>query len=275
MKEPQPVGTPLDMARMRGWMDDFAGYRVAVTEGRIERWLHQFEQADRDLAARLLDVVDFVGNEQIAAAFRATLEALPGWHVDDRRRQGRWFFVAFAGSGGTSGDAMLHRFRNANNLGGRRYNAFFPYRSELLMLAPGEEDTVVLIDDFAGTADQACEAWTQVYRELLPFAPRVFLVLVASSVKALRRIREETEMIPQAQLELDSRDNLFSTTCRRFSPEEKEVLLRYCERADPELPRGYGDCGFVIVLAHKCPNNSIPVLHARRREWEGLFRRYD
>src|SRR4051794_14153052 len=169
MRAPKHRGSPVDMARMRGWVEEFAGYRIAVNEGRIGRWLQQFEEADRDLAARLLDVVDFIGNDQIAAAFREALSGLPGWSPDENRRSGRWFFVAFSSSAGESGDQMLHRFRTANNLAGRRYDYLFHYRSELLMLAPGEEDTVVLIDDFAGTGNQACQAWEEVYRELLPF----------------------------------------------------------------------------------------------------------
>lgn len=275
MKRPQPRGTPIDMARMRGWLEDFAGYRIAVTEGRIERWLGQFEECDRELAARLLDVVDFVGNDQIAAAFRVTLHGLPDGHRDESHRTGRWFFVAFSSSAGESGDQMLHRFRIANNLGGKRYDSLFRYRSELVSLAPGEDDTVVLVDDFAGTGDQACRAWEQVYRELLPFGPRIYLVLVAFSRDARDRIRRETEMTPQAHIELGAADNVFASACRHFTADEKNLILSYCEKADPSKPRGHGDCGFMIVLAHKCPNNSIPILHARRRDWEGLFRRHD
>jgi len=275
MKEPRPAGVPIDMARMRSWMEDFAGYRLTISEGRIERWLHQFEEEHRDLAARLLDVVDFVGNEQIGAAFRAALEGLPGWDRNEDRRFGRWFFVAFSGSAGESGDQMLHRFRTANNLGGRRYNELFRYRSELVALAPGENDTVVLVDDFAGTGEQACTAWEEIYRELLPLGPRSFLILVASSVNALERIRNETEMTPQVHIELGATDNLFANNCGRFTASEKRAILSYCERADPAHPRGFGDCGFVFVLAHKCPNNTVPILHARRAGWEGLFRRHE
>jgi hypothetical protein len=275
MKAPRHRGEPVDMARVRDWVEEFAGYRIAVNEGRIERWLQQFAESDRDLAARLLDVVDFVGNDQIAAAFRATLSGLSGWSPDESKRSGRWFFVAFSSSAGESGDQMLHRFRTANNLGGRRYDSLFHYRSELVILAPSEEDTVVLIDDFAGTGNQACQAWDQVYRELLPLGPRIYLILVASSKDARERIRKETEMTLQAHIELGDGDNVFSSACRHFTSKEKENILRYCEKADPSSPRGYGECGFMIVLSHKCPNNSLPVLHARRRSWEGLFRRHD
>jgi hypothetical protein len=274
MKSPQGVGAAITMERMRIWMDDFSGYRVTITEHRIQRWLEQFQEGHRDLAARLLDVVDFVGNDQISKAFRAALQSLDGWSSDANQRLGRWFFVPFSASAGESGDHMLNLFRTANNLGGRGYNDLFRYRSELLELAPSDGDTVVFVDDFAGTGEQACDAWNQIYRELLPFGPRIILVLVASSTYAIQRIRQETELAPHAHFELGVADNVFADSCGAFSRHEKEAILKYCQIADPKRPRGFGDCGFVIVFAHKCPNNTIPILHVRRGEWEGLFRRH-
>lgn len=248
---------------------------MPVTEGRIERWLSQFEKGDRDLAARVLDVIDFLGNDQIAVAFRSSLVSIPGWERNAEQRRGRWYFIPFSSSGGESGDSMLYRFRTANNMGGRYWNSLFPRWSSLLDLAPGPEDTVVMIDDFSGTGDQACSAWAEVFRELLPFGPQVFLVLVAASRRARERIRANTDLIPQPHFELTERDDFFDRACDSFTEQEKEVLLRYCSIADPQNPRGHGECGYVVVLAHKTPNNSIPILHARRQGWEGLFRRHD
>src|SRR5688572_16075974 len=107
MKRPQPRGRPIDMPRIRRWTSDFAGYRHIVNEDRIDRWLHQFRNADRDVAARVLDAVDFITTEQVAAAYRSALLAIPGWNQDERARQGRWRFIPYAVSAGESGDAML------------------------------------------------------------------------------------------------------------------------------------------------------------------------
>ena len=275
MRTPRPAGTEIDAARMRDWVSDYGGYRVPVTEGRIDRWLGQFGDGDRDLAARVLDVVDFVGNDQIAAAFRDALTSMSGWDRDESRRDGRWFFFAFSSSGGESGDQMLYRFRMANNMSGRQWDALFPRWSELLLLAPGPGDTVILVDDFAGTGEQACRAWDEIFKELLPFNPRVVLVLIAASIEARERILDATDMLPLAHFELREEDRLFNDSCQHFTKDEKVRILEYCRMADPNMPMGYGDCSFVIVLAHKCPNNTIPILHARRRDWEGLFRRHD
>src|SRR5258706_187568 len=116
MKRPLPPGSPIDMQRVRRWMADFPGYRITVTEQRIDRWIEQFRRADRDLAARVLDSVDFVSNEQIAAAFRSTLNSLPNWNIEGNRRNGTWRFVPMSSSAGESGDTMMHKFRLANGM---------------------------------------------------------------------------------------------------------------------------------------------------------------
>ena len=276
MRTPLPVATPIDKDRKRHWVTEFTGYRVSVTEPGIDQWLGQFDTADRDTAARLLDAVLFLGSSDVTTAFRETLDSLDGWALSEEDRRGRWMFVPFTGSAGESGDHMLQRFRHANNLTGRKYSDLFRYRSELMQLRPGPEDTVVLVDDFSGTGDQACGAWESTFQELLPLGPRVLLVLLAASSAAQDRIADETSMKACAYVELGSDADIFSAQCTLFSDEEKTRLLRYGQQADPKLPRGWGHCGFVIVFSHTCPNNSIPVLHKRRKgHWEGLFPRYD
>jgi hypothetical protein len=263
------------MARMASWRTEFGGYRYPVTEARIDRWLDQFQNADRDLAARVLDCVDFIAHEQMGEAFRSILNGLPGWHQLEEQRQGKWRFVAFSTSAGESGDAMLRLFRHANNLAGKQFNELFIYKSELLSENLGSEDTVVFVDDFSGTGDQVCEAWTNSLRELLPEGPSVFLILMSASAAARTRIETETKLVVNCYIELSASENIFSPKCKHFTPLEKRTLLTYCERADRNNPQGRGSCGLVIVFWHTCPNNSIPILHVRKRGWEGLFRRYD
>jgi hypothetical protein len=259
---------------MTGWVTDFAGYRLPVTDGRIERWLNQFAQPDQDLAARVLDCVDFISRTQMIAIFRTFLDTCVGWNIDEGRRRGKWFFVAFSASAGESGDEMLHLFRLANRLNGRQFNRLFKHKSELFRENPGPNDTIVFIDDFSGTGNQICTYWPEM-QELLPEGPQIYLVLVAAGVNACHRIEAETDLNLNPGIRLTEQDNIFSDSCEHFTPDEKDILLRYCRIASRTMPRGRGDSGFVIILSHTCPNNTIPILHAFRPQWEGLFRRYD
>ncbi|HEX3142344.1 MAG TPA: hypothetical protein VHQ64_00100 [Pyrinomonadaceae bacterium] len=255
-------------------MADFPGYRITVTEERVDRWIGQFRRADHDLAARVLDSVDFITGEQITAAFRSILKSIPGWNVEEDQRDGRWRFVPFSSSSGESGDAMMHKFRLANGLTSKKHKDLFIWKSDLLRADLGPEDTVVFVDDFSGSGTQACDAWPET-EELLPGKPKIYLALVAATVTARDRIQRETEIVVIPHQTIAETENIFSPYCDCFSDAEKNDILRYCRRSDRTNPKGFGDCGLVLVFAHNCPNNSIPILHKSTQNWEGLFRRYD
>ena len=156
----------------------------------------------------------------------------------------------------------------------KQYNDLFIHRSELVSRQPGANDTVVLIDDFSGPGTQACDSW-HIFEELLTGGPRVVLMLIAATESALERIIDETEMEPVCAVTLTRRDDLFHADCTHFSEGEKDAILGYCATADRRHPRGFRDAGLLLVLAHRTPNDTIPILHAAHDEWHGLFPRHD
>jgi hypothetical protein len=287
VKRPFAPGTAVDAKRFKRWIDRFGSYRAGIINVTIQGWLHQFDKKDRDLAARVLDAVEFYGQTQIHAAYRQVLEALPGWHKLSAKRKGRWRFAAMSGSAGESGDAMLYQFRIANGLDARGFNELFVSRSDLFrqpMLPDddpqklGKDDVVVLLDDFSGTGTQVCAAWNDPatsFGALLAGVGKVYLILVAASKAARERIAAETAISPVPAHELRESDNVFSEQCKHFTKADRDRLLHYGEIADKRSPKGFGDCGFVVVFQHRPPNNSIPILHADHSKWTALFPRHD
>jgi hypothetical protein len=275
MRKPRPVNSPRDFRRFRSWINEFGAYRHAVTQLTIENWLKQFKPRDRDLAARLLDSVDFYAGQRIAASLRNALGSIEGWHANPARRTGRWRFVSFSGSAGKSGDAMLHQFRLANNLDGRQSDEMFVYRSDLIRERLTSDDTVVLVDDLTATGTQVCEVWEQHFAELVAGAGRTFLIVVLAGRGARKEIKNKTGLRLIPGHELREKDSLFSDECEHFTDEEKNRLRAYSRIANAALPAGFGDCGYLLVFQHRCPNNSVPLLHACNSKWSGLFPRND
>jgi hypothetical protein len=286
VKRPLAPGTPIDAKRYKRWTSRFGSYRAEITTITIQSWLKQFKK-DRDLGARVLDAVEFYGQSQIYAAYRQALEALPGWHKSSLKRKGQWRFAAMSGSAGESGDAMLHQFRIANGLDTKGFNELFVSRSDLFrqpMLPEGDpqklgkDDVVVLLDDFSGTGTQVCEAWNDPatsFGALLAGVGKVYLILVVASTAARRKISSDTTISLVAAHELHESDNVFSDKCKHFTNADRAKLLHYGEIADKRCPKGFGDCGLVVVFQHRPPNNSIPILHADHSKWTGLFPRHD
>jgi hypothetical protein len=211
----------------------------------------------------------------IAAAFRSVLNGLDGWNIRESARVGTWRFAAFSASAGESGDSMLHKFRHANNLAGRQHNELFIHRSDILRAGLGSEDTVVLIDDFVGSGEQACTSWSEQFGELVAGIGRVYLIAVAACPEGVARIEDETSLELVPHVHLTRADNVFANECHHFNAEEKNALLRLCAKVEPQHPRGHGDSGVLVVFAHSCPNNSVPILHKSKGAWEALFRRYN
>ncbi len=287
MRHPSAPGTAIDAKRYKKWISRFSSYREGIINVTIQSWLSQFDDGDQDLAARLLDAVEFYGQSQIHAAFRQSLAALPEWDESASKRRGNWRFAAMSGSAGESGDAMLYQFRIANDLAFKRFNELFVSRSDLFrqpMLPEtdprklGKDDVVVLLDDFSGTGRQVCNAWNDPetsFGALLAGVGKVYLILVAASTAARKKILAETSICPLPAHELRETDNVFSENCAHFTRMDRAKLLRYCKIADKKNPRGFGDCGFVVVFQHRPPNNSIPILHADNSNWTGLFPRHE
>ncbi|NOT00370.1 MAG: hypothetical protein HOP29_07055 [Phycisphaerales bacterium] len=239
------------------------------------------------MAARVLDAVEYYGQSRIHAAYRDALKALDGWDRAASRRKGQWRFAAMSGSAGESGDAMLYQFRIANGLDSKQMNELFVSRSDLFRqpLLPeddphklGRDDVVVLLDDFSGTGTQVCDAWNNPetsFGALLAGVGRVYLVVVVASKAARNRIADETSISLVSAHELRESDDVFSDHCKYFTKADRVRLLHYGRIADEKCPKGFGECGFVVVFQHRSPNNSIPILHADHPKWTGLFPRHD
>jgi hypothetical protein len=274
LKPSRAPGTPIDTKRLRGWTQSFASYRHQVSEQAIGDWLAQFQNGHRDVAARLLDVIDFYTADRISAAFRTSLASLPGWDFDEKKRQGTWRFAALSRSAGESGDAMMHRFRVANGMDAKRYNHIFIHPSQIVLEKLGSDDKLVLIDDFVGTGDSVCSAWRESFEELVAGIGKVYLVVVAAVSGGRAKIGSQTSITCVAGHELTKGDNIFAAECDKFSAVDKTSMMAYCKRAHKKEPRGYGNCGLVLVFQHRCPNNTLPIFHVDNGKWTGIFPRH-
>ena len=274
MKTPGAPGAPINAKRMRTWIQNFASYRHQVSQQSIDDWLGQFSTAHRDVAARLLDAVDFYTADRISAAFRSSLESLPGWSKDEKNRTGNWRFAALSRSAGESGDAMMHRFRVSNKLDAKKYNDLFIHPSQILLANLGADDTLMLVDDFVGTGDSVCEAWAASFEELVSGIGTVYLLVVAAVSGGRAKIADKTTITCVPGNEITKSDNLFAPECDKFSDPDKDVVFTYCKRAFKKKPKGYGDCGLILIFQHRCPNNTLPIFHVDLPKWSGLFPRH-
>ena len=110
--------------------------------------------------------------------------------------------------------------------------------------------------------------------ELVASEAKCFLLLTVLTKRAEEHIGENTDLTVRAHRVLESESDIFSADCATFTEREKAILDQYGVIAWRAHPRGFGDCGLCVVLSHKTPNNTLPILHANHSDWIGLFPRY-
>ncbi|MGX1586483.1 phosphoribosyltransferase-like protein [Brevundimonas diminuta] len=262
---------PASEEQLAAWETRFRPYRRHPSRDCLIAWLNQFDEKHQTIAHRVLDSVILLSEDDILRGYKGTLESLPGWSKKPDERMGRWFFVGM-GDAGESGQAMLRLFREANGLAADRWQSLCVMPRELPGLALKAVDSVVFVDDFAGSGQQMVNYWP-IIEELVASEARCYLALSATTSRAELEIRAKTEFDVRAPVILQEKDNLFSEACATFTDEEKLVLEEYGKRASRSQPRGFGDCGLAIVLSHKTPNNSVPILHANHANWISPFPR--
>ena len=148
---------------------------------------------------------------------------------------------------------MLHQFRLANKLNHREFDSLFIGRSDLLRSELGRDDTVVFLDDFVGTGNQAVIAWQNMFQELTAPIGTVYLITVGAFQIGSERIRAETRMQLLAHRSLGYRDNLFHADCNHFTAHEKNRILHYCKLASRDHP-----CGFGGLWVGNCALSPVP-----------------
>lgn len=257
--------------QLASWTDRFGVYRMRPTKDALIQWLGRFDPADLPIAHKLLESVIIVSEVEIHEGYRTALDGLPGWSKSSKQRRGRWYFVG-AGSAGESGPAMLRLFREANSLQHDGWQSFFVTAKELPALNLSAFDQCVFVDDFAGTGTQMVAYWPFI-QELVASEAKYYLLLTAATRSAADNIRENTDLELRSFLTLGPETNVFSEESALFSDEERDALERYGKQAWKSYPRGFGNCGLTLVLSHKTPNNSLPILHANHEGWVGPFPR--
>ncbi|MBZ9676100.1 hypothetical protein [Mesorhizobium sp. ES1-1] len=254
-----------------GWVERFSDYRHRPSKKALLAWLERFLPEHVIIGHKLLDAVQVVSEMEIHQGYKDALADLGGWSKSAKERAGRWYFVG-VGSAGESGPAMLRMFREANGLTSDSWQSFFITAKDLPRLALSAFDHVVFVDDFAGTGNQMVDYWP-IMEELVASEAKCYLLLTAVTTDAAKAIKDKTELELRASITLEKCKNVFSEECKIFTDDEKAALEKYGKIAWKDHPRGFGGCGLTLVLSHKTPNNTLPVLHANHDRWEGPFPR--
>jgi hypothetical protein len=238
-----------------------------VSPRSVQKWVQQWENADSELAKKVLRETRFYSASDIRGMLQQLVARVYQHTPGIPNRQ-----VVFVPAGRPfSGAAVLGRaLRDTKGVHKSQIRSL----PELLASPDGEVKVVVLVEDFSGTGRTIESWWYTVEPLVLPKVPTVIFGLLVLNFAARPKLEQFTAQVIRVQ-ELTIADNVLSEECAIFEPGEKGLLLEYCTRtqSSEEYRRGFGNCGLLIAFKHFCPNNALPILWHKSPQWRNLFKR--
>lgn len=248
-------------------VEDYGDHEGLVTS-KVLRWAEQFEDADLQLAIKVLKKIRYYSSSNIRAMTSRLVEMT--WDYYKRMRKKRIFFIPMGLP--QQGSSIIARALR-DTPGVWPENVIDMVRLEKLKRE--KMDALVFFDDFFGTGDTLSGWWQRARILVQPKNVPVTLAPLVLNDRARQVARRIADSVLSIE-ELRDQDNVFEATSLKFEASEKKRLLRYCKATgcDKDCVRGFGSCGLLVAFKHGCPDNSLPILWSNvEGRWEGLFRR--
>ena len=244
-------------------------------EKEIVSWLENFQPNHRELALHLLRGVRFFN----LADIRHWCQVLHGYLPAEVRKPGNDTRYLGLGMPAESGSLVAYYYRGANEI---PLGQFLEPKQivDKTYLLRQHIKTIVLLDDFIGSGNQAIEFWQDLSASLGAAADsfKFFYSAFIGYREGQQLIESQTKLTVNLVRQLDDQDKAFgfgSPLIVEYAREAaKDVFRQYGQRLFPKHPLGYRDGQALIVFDHNTPNNSLPVLWSEEDGWFPLFKRY-
>jgi hypothetical protein len=255
----------------------FSSFRD-LTYDSIVHWIELFDSGHGSLAIKILNSVFYVDQAKILAAYKSTHQQLVNLHNDLSH-------VYFAGYGhaGSSAEAMLYRYKIANQLRNTPLESHFINMSEIPNLVRQKDPVIVFVDDFIGTGDEATNFWTgteddkkmerPALQEIVPANAKCYLAVAVGYTAGITKVHSTTPLTVLPWEIFADAERVLSPTSKQFNATEKQIVRDYCLRTGCPFATGYGDTQALVVFEHNCPNDSLSILWFNGSNWRGLFAR--
>jgi class 3 adenylate cyclase len=257
-----------DLARSAQW--------AKAREKDIVRWLENFKPEHRELALQLLRGVRVCSASDYHQWCRALHSYLP---LEIRQNAANTRYVGL-GLPSESGSLVSFYYRAANGIAVEQF-VDLNQAVDSAFLTTHDVQTLIFLDDFIGSGNQAIEFWQSLSLRLgeITDAINFFYSAFIGYRDGKENIEDNTKFKVNVVRQLDESDKAFGVGSKVFVEYAREIakgiFREYGGRLFPRHPLGYRDGQLLITFEHNTPNNTLPVLWSEEDNWFPLFTRYD
>lgn len=239
-------------------------------------WMQNFETTDRDIAYKVLGMVEYIDDTDILTGFEVCINELLSKLIDNQK-----IIVNPVGGFQKSGNAMYYFFwKSVKSLNVE--NRFKPitHSSQFKRYHFSESDVLLLIDDFIGSGRTVTKYYDQQIKHYIrqnKYVPTVFIISIISLVKGMNYLGNN---YPEIELICWKTQNAaFSKNSSPFGYREKmlpirEMSYRYGKKLNKNNPLGYNNSQALVTFSYGTPNNTLPIIWSSLNGWYPLYPRF-
>jgi hypothetical protein len=268
---------------------DYQGRELTPSD--VMNWLSQFgdfrnQRSMFNLLKRLRFFRDSEVRSYLRDAHRYFVQYLDDVVLKESNTRRRDIVVSYLGGEGKSGATFATLYRIENRI----FNQLFvpPQLLRSYLERHTDVTAVVFVDDFVGTGRTAVNSLrtTVVDSKLAELMENrgIFLGIaaVACTERAFKTVQNFLDKLPiesrlySGETLVDS-DQAFSEEFDWATEEERLFAKTVAEdegrKLERQHPLGYSNSEALVVFQTNCPNNTLPVIWKKNRDWSPLFER--
>jgi hypothetical protein len=303
------MAVELDVQFILAKCDYFAEVQVWPLQQKLSpaRWLDNFEAADRNLAAHLLNGFLYFSEAMVDQMFGAAIQSLSSAVLETDSpfflAQSAWrafldsaIITYVTGERPNPTDSGQLFSRKARQLVGIAESSILSPDHTVLRLMTDVDRTVIFVDDFVGSGNQFVKTWLRPIRTPggadISFAKlstvarhRFFYCPLHCTELGLNRIQKECPSVKVVPAHLvPSRYSALAPDSviwpQHLLSQGADFIQRYSAVAGiPDSPgavddwRGFAGLGLTMAFAHSVPDATLPLFYWEKNGWAPLIRR--
>ena len=287
-------------AEIEDVIENWGTYRGReITCQSVRAWLDQVEDEKEQRAIfSIFEKVLFIDERAVRSHLNSLHDSikreLPEYVQKKRNEKRNDIFVVYADGDGKSGQRIANKYVDENKIPVANVADNKGFANKVIKYENDSGTTlngVVVVDDFIGSGDSITNNLSTFLTENHEFIEQrsltVALVVVAATsagqvalekygnnIVDINFVSRVGVVVDQAICFDEHGDYWGGPEFRQFAI---NVVRGYGEKISKRYPLGYGEQGLSLVFGDNCPNNSLPILHAKVRKndftWKPLFER--
>ena len=251
-------------------MEFFNPFEGDIGGDEIKRWLDQFEKTEQPLIMKLLKEFKYYSSKKVNLLLRKLWAMI----LNDLKTSidNVWFVPV--GYVAKSGSAIAYFFKKVNNLNIDKFISI----NEINSIKVGNETTIVFLDDYIGSGNQASMFWNSRIKEeyIDKSCHSLFYGVLVGLNEGIRKVETDTDFKVQAVDVFSEKDLPFSEKSKIFDnrkekEEIKKIIKKYGEKFFPEYPLGYNSLSTLIGFFYSTPNSTFPIFWSKENAWKPLL----